>query len=252
MFPSQHFRGSLIPVLGELELTFTMTACRVANMEALMEDKRISTDAKELVDAFSTVVNEDHRGTRLADEHHFPPTKPPVHTQLDSQTFLLYSRLISATNDVSEAWRISTSRVLVLEKVTIAGIIYSSFKSLPRDSNIVFQVPGKTSHCIGRVDSIFQPECNGASNATFLVVSQFSVVREHPMQDVYKRFGFAGGYLYSEDYVTLRVIRTLDVICHFVRTPVDSEGQGLIHALPLNTVCSPMWNPFTFTCLTHF
>lgn len=228
-----------------------MTACRVANMEALMEDRRISTDAKELVDAFSTVVNEDHRGTRLADERHFPPTKPPVYTQLDSQTFLLYTRLLFATNDTPEAWGISSPRVLMLEKVTIAGVIYSSFKSLPRDSNIIFRVPGKAPHCIGRVDTIFQPAGDGTPDTTFLVVNQFSAVLEHPMQDVYKRFGFAGGYLYNEDYVTLRVIRTSDVICHFARTPVNSEGQGLIHALPLNTVRPPMCNLFTLIRLTR-
>jgi len=232
-------RGSetLITAPGELELTFTMTACRVANIHALMDDERIQVTAPELLDTFTTVSNEDHRGTRLADETHFPPTKPPIHIQLDSGTFNLLSQLIADTMDGFGPWNLVTPRVLELRKITISGVIYSNHKSLPRDSNIIFRRPGRTSHCIGRVDLIFQP---GNSDATFLAVSQFSLAPEHPIQGVYRRFGFAGGYLYGEGRVTPRVIRTSDVICHFARTPVESEGQGLVHALPLNTVCPPM------------
>ncbi|KAF9645721.1 hypothetical protein BDM02DRAFT_3189459 [Thelephora ganbajun] len=69
---------------------------------------------------------------------------------------------------------------------------------------------------------------------TFLVVSQFPLISKHPMQNIYRRFGFASGHLYTEGHATLWVIRASDVICHFVRTPVESEGQGLMHALPLN------------------
>jgi len=229
---------ALIPALGELELTFTMTACRAANIEALMDGGYIPTAAQELANAFTTVANEDHRGTRLADETHFPPTKPPTRTRLDPRTFHLLTQLIVDTTDRSDAWNLVTAEVLELEKFTISGVIYSDHKSLPRDSNIIFQRPGRASHCVGRVDSIFQPGDGRSPGTTFLAVSQFSLVREHPMQDVCRRFGFAGGYICTEDRVTHRVIRASDVICHFARTPMELEGRGLVHVLPLNTVCS--------------
>ncbi|KAF9645720.1 hypothetical protein BDM02DRAFT_3189458 [Thelephora ganbajun] len=62
----------------ELELTFTMTACWVANIEALMDGGSVLTVAQELINAFTTVSNEDHHGTCLTDEIHFPQTKPPM------------------------------------------------------------------------------------------------------------------------------------------------------------------------------
>ena len=233
-------RKALIPVLGEIELTFMMTACRVANIEALMDSESVPAAAQELVDAFTAVSDEDHRGTRLADEIHFPPTKPPTDIRLDDKIFRLLTQLVESTRDETSPWNLVTPQVLELEKITISGVIYSKHGSLPRDSNIMFRRPGRTSHCVGRVDIIFQPRGWAASDTTFLAVSQFSLVTGHPMQNVYGRFGFTGRYLYTEGRVTPRVIRTSDVICHFARTPVESEGQGLVHALPLNSVRSPI------------
>ena len=235
-----HSSKALMFAPGELELTFTMSACRAANLEALMDDGSIQTTATELVNAFTTVANEDHRGTRLADEIHFPQTKPPTHTRLDSRTFNLFTQLVTHTTGGPGAWNLVTPEVLELGKITISGVIYASHKTLPRDSNIMFRRPGRASHCIGRVDLIFQPRDGRTSDATFLAVSQFSPVHDHAMNGVYGRFGFTGGYLYTEGHVTPRVIQTSDVICHFAKTPVESEGQGLMHALPLNMVFSSM------------
>lgn len=230
----------LIPTTGELELTFTMTACRTANVEALMDNKDISAIAPELSDAFTTVSDEDHRGTRLADEIHFPPTKPPTRIRLDPRTFELLIQLITDTIEMPGSLNLMSPQLLELGKITISGVIYSNHKLLPRDSNIIFRRPGRISHCIGRVDLIFQPITGETPHPTFLAVSQFSLAQGNPMSGVYRRFGFAGGYLYTERRITPRVIRTSDVLCHFARTPLESEGSGLLHALPLNTVRLPM------------
>lgn len=172
----------------------------------------------------------------LANEIHFPLTKPPSHIRLDLRTFNLFTQLVTYTTGGSGVWNLTTSEVLELGKITISGVIYASHKTLPHDSNIIFRCSGQTSNCIGCMDLIFRPKNSGASDAAFLAVSQFSPVRDHPMDGVYRRFGFAGGYLYTEGQITPQVIQASDVVCHFVKMAVESEGQGLTHALPLNTV----------------
>ena len=211
-----------------------MTACRTANLEWMMQGERLQASVRPLVEAFSKVSNEDHRGTRLADEIHFPPTKPPKPVTLDHHTHRL---LLQMLNDTSPTGGHSYPLdVLELEKVSISGIIYASEQSLPRDSNIIFRRPGGLSHRVGRIKSIFQM-CH-QPGMTFLLVSQHKLITSSDVRGVYWRFGFAGGFLCdAEEDGRLLVIRSEDVICHFAKTPLNPTEEKLMHALPLDTVC---------------
>lgn len=211
-----------------------MTACRAANLEWMMQGQGVRDSVQSLVETFSKVSNEDHRGTRLADEVHFPPNKPPKVATLDHHVHSLMSRLLGGTTITNVRFPY-TSEALELEKVSISGVIYASEKSLPRDSNIIFQRPGGSSQRVGRIKSIFQP-CS-QPGTTFMTVSQYRLVSRSDVRNVYRRFGFAGGFLCgAEEDGQLLVIRTEDVICHFARTALEPEGERLMHALPLNTV----------------
>ena len=125
-----------VPV-GELEATFTTTACRVANLEWIMQDQRTRDSVQPLVEEFLRVSGEDHRGTRLADEAHFPPSKPPKTVTLNHRTHALLQQLSNNTLQSSNTFP-HTSNALELEKTLISGVIYASEKSLPRDSNVIF------------------------------------------------------------------------------------------------------------------
>ena len=164
---------------GELEATFTMTACRTANLEWMMQDQGVQDSVRPLVEAFSKASNEDHRGTRLADEAHFPPNKPPKVIRLSHHVRELLLRLVTTPRNASSY----TSDALELEKFSISGIIYASEKSLPRDSNIVFRRPGGTSHRVGQIKLIFQVSYQPGK--TFMVVSQHKLIVNTDAQNVY-------------------------------------------------------------------
>ncbi|KAF9793082.1 hypothetical protein BJ322DRAFT_1103515 [Thelephora terrestris] len=219
---------------GDLEATFTMTACRAANLEWMMQSKDMPDSAKPLAESFSKVSNEDHWGTRLADEMHFPPTRPPRGTKLDSAEHALLLRLVQVTRVPYGLHPISPD-VLELDKVSISGIIYASEKSLPRDSNVIFRRPGGFSERVGRIKLIFQSDNSALSEMTFLVVSQYKLIANPAVQNVYKRFGFAGGFLCNaQEDNRLHVIRSTDVVCHFAKTTLGSAEGMSMHALPLN------------------
>ncbi|KAF9643355.1 hypothetical protein BDM02DRAFT_3104566 [Thelephora ganbajun] len=219
--------------LGELEATFTTTACRTANLEWMLQGQA-QDSVRPLVEAFLRVSNEDHQGTRLADEAHFPPNKPPKMVTLNHRTHRL---LLQVVNDTSTTGSHSfhTSDALELEKVSISSIIYATEKSLPQDSNVIFQQPGGSSHRVGQIKSIFQVRYQ--PGATFLTVSQHHLIANSNVQNVYRRFGFARGFLCdAEEDDRLLVIRSEDVVCHFTKTTLEPKEEKLMHALPLNTV----------------
>ena len=187
-----------------------------------------------LVEAFSKVSNEDHRGTRLANEAHFPPERPPKTVILHPDIYDLLLRLINRTAAV-DGCSPYTPDALELEKISISGVIYASEKSLPRDSNIIFQRPGGSSQRVGRIKLIFQVSYQPGT--TFLVVSQYRLIANSDVRDVYRRFGFAGGFLCDADEDSRPlVIRSKDVVCHFAKITLDPKEEKLMHALPLNVV----------------
>ena len=223
---------------GDLEATFTMTACRAANLEWLMHGENISDHVRPLVDAFLKVSNEDHRGTRLADENHFPPRKPPQNATLEPSIHKLLLDLITSVPSLAKYGLLVpvTSGVLELEKISISGVIYARESSLPRDSNVIFRRPGGSSERVGRIKQIFQSE-HVVLGVTLLVIAQHRLFADPVAQGTYGRFGFAGGYLCDpEEDGRQYVIRSTDIICHFARVTVDWEGGALMHVLPLNSV----------------
>jgi len=222
-----------------------MTACRTANLEWMMHSVNLSGHVRPLVDEYLKVSNEDHRGTRLADENHFTPQKPPQNATLEPQVHKLFLSLI---NDIPSLARHRllepiTPDVLTLEKISISGVIYTQEESLPRDSNIIFRQPGGSSNRIGRIKETFQSE-HIVPGMTLLVVAQHKLIADPVAQGAYGRFGFAGGYLCDPREDGRRyVIRSTDVICHFARTPLVWEGEPLMHTLPLNSVCHHHCSP---------
>ena len=76
-----------------------------------------------------------------------------------------------------------TPDALELEKISISGVIYASEKSLPQNSNIIFQRPGGSSQRVGRIKLNFQVSYQPGT--TFLVVSQYRLIANSDVWDVY-------------------------------------------------------------------
>ena len=237
-------------MLGELEATFTMSVCQSSNLQALLDRDDLPGVAEPLLSTYEAVSNEDHRGTRLADETHHPPTKPPVSVVIEDETYrLLLSALNQkfqtncyTSNDIGSP--IISRAVLELDKVSIRGVIYASARALPRDSDILFRREGGSSSRAGNIKSIFRlshPTPAGpVSNTTFLLIEQYSPVTDQAMQSTYTRFGFAGGFLcHNQRRSGLYVISSENVICHFAKTVLPEAYDDLMHVLPLNKVGVP-------------
>ena len=236
----------LNPQLGELEATFMMSVCQSSNLQALLDRDDLPEATGPLLSAYETVSNEDHRGTRLADELHHPPTKPPVLVELQDGTYRL---LLMALNQKSlTTWYTSGDvespviprMVLEMDKVSIRGVIYASANSLLRDSDIIFRREGGSGSRVGSIKSIFRlshPTPTGpVTTTTFLLVEQYSPVTDQGMQSTYTRFGFAGGFLCrNRARGGLHIISADNVICHFAKTILQTDDE-LMHVLPLNKV----------------
>ena len=224
-----------------------MSVCRSSNLQALLDRDDLPETAEPLLSAYNAVSTEDHRGTRLADETHHPPTKPPVSVELHEEIHRLLLKMLNQRFQTT--WYTSEGvgssvvprMALELDKVSIRGIIYASSKALPRDSDIIFRREGGSSSRTGSIKSIFRlsyPTPTGpAATTTFLLVEEYSPVTDQTIQSTYTRFGFAGGFLcQNRKRSGLHIINSNNVICHFAKTTFPESDDDLIHVLPLNKV----------------
>jgi hypothetical protein len=79
---------------GDLEATFTMSVCRSSNLQGILTNANFP-QIKPSLDAFHKVADEDLRGTRLADETHYPTTKPPKPVELADDTRAAVARFLN-------------------------------------------------------------------------------------------------------------------------------------------------------------
>ena len=223
------------------------SVCRSSNLQALMDTCKVSEQAEPLLTAYRSVASEDHRGTRLADQDHHPPTKPPRSERLDNESYQLLLQMLNKkfgttryTSEGGHAFSV-TQHVDQLEKVSIRGVVYARERSLPRDSNVLFRRPGGSSSRVGRIWSIFHlrhPVPRGSVvEATYVLMREYMPFLDEEVQSQYKQFGFAGGFLcHSERWSGFHVVELADIICHFAKTVIWDSNGDIMHVLPLNKV----------------
>lgn len=216
----------------------------------MLDRDDITSDAQPLIEAFTKISNEDHRGTRLADENHHAPTKPPRNLYLPD---IVHQLLVLSLNRRYQTTRYTTTwdspwfvpqTVLKLDKLSIRGVVYASAESLPRDSNVIFRKPGDPTLRIGKIVIIFSSSHREANyrerKFTYLVVEEWVPVADPAAQQTYQQFGFAGGFLCQNRVAEMvSVIEGEGVVCHFAKTFLGEWGGEIFHALPLNKVRAP-------------
>jgi len=223
------------------------SVCRSSNLQALVDTCDHPEQAGSLLSAYRSVLSEDHRGTRLANENNHPPTRPPRSEVLDDESYQLMLRMLNKkfgttryTSEGDQAFSV-TRCVEQLEKVSIRGVVYAREKSLPRDSNVLFQRSSGSSSRVGRIWSIFRlqhptPE-DPMVAATYVLVREHLPFSDEVVQAQYTQFGFAGGFLcHSERWSRFHVVELTDIVCHFAKTIVQGRDVNLMHVLPLNKV----------------
>lgn len=223
------------------------SVCQSSNLQALLEREDLPTGSSELQDAYKTVMNEDHRGTRLADETHHPPTKPPTPFDLSPRVYQLLLQTLNKTFNTTrythmreDPWFVP-HRVLGLDKVSIRGVIYANHESLPRDGNVIFRRQGGSTLRAGKIASIFRSSHalldGSATTTTHALVHQYDLILDDELQRTYTKFGFAGGFLcYGARSSRSFVVPIEGIVCHFAKTTLKPPNQETIHVLPLNKV----------------
>src|SRR6266702_3277185 len=53
---------------------------------------------------------------------------------------------------------------------------------------------------------------------------------------MYRRFGFAGGFLCQRELAPIIVIEPPNIVCHVAVTPLNIKGHPLLHILPMDRV----------------
>ena len=224
-----------------------MAVCRSSNLQGIISSVNLPRQIGSLLDSFHQVADEDHRGTRLADETHHPPTKPPRPITLAQDIRAAVAKFLNRkyrTNQytvVQGRWTVPPT-ALALEKVSIRGIIYASEKALPRDSNVIFRRVGGSSHRAGRIASMFSlsypaPDTGSpVSTNTFLVVREWEVVEDEDAQRRYRQFGFAGGFLCRNRTADVHLVGVDNIVSHHAKTFFDQRESERFHVLPLNKV----------------
>jgi len=224
-----------------------MAVCRSSNLQGIISSTNLPSQIEPLLDTFHKVADEDHRGTRLADETHHPPTKPPRPVTLaqDIRTaiVLFLNRKYRTNKYTADRGQWSVPRTaLALDKVSIRGVIYASEKALRRDSNVIFCRVGGSSHRAGRIDSIFSLSCvtpdsgSPVSTSTLLVIREWGIVEDKDAQQRYRQFGFAGGFLCWNRTVNVHLVEADNIVSHHARTSLGQQESEYFHVLPLNKV----------------
>jgi len=54
--------------------------------------------------------------------------------------------------------------------------------------------------------------------------------------DIYRTFGFTGGYLCQPHAETLHIIHLSNLVSHFALTPIQLQMTEVIHILPVDRV----------------
>ncbi|KAI1782190.1 hypothetical protein LXA43DRAFT_843670, partial [Ganoderma leucocontextum] len=232
---------------GELEMTFMMQSCRMANLGPILRTDNVKKAMPSFRAACDELSQEDKRGMR-SDEtmRNAPGTsvvlmgrkwKTPRTVCLEDSVYGALRARFEEDTRASEStphgplvvrFRL-VPQALTYPAISISGVVYKVHQRSAGDSNIIFRHPSLTSEEPGRIILIFTTRnLSSTTEDTFLAVERLSpLTKEDQGKDPYRRFGETGGLLYYDSYETgVLVIRPHDVVCHYAKTSM--KGVNLI------------------------
>jgi len=220
---------------------------RAANLRGILsDDDAVRDTVNEMLSTIESIEKEDIRGFRRASM--LDPASPECASDANGKPFKLdgepYQLLCDHIRLTSPLAPLPDPHCLAMKRIGIRGVSYGTWSSPAfRDSNIIFHLRGpshlnedlKHTHRAGRVEAVFQH----IGLKTF-----YLIVREHQLldpatdpADVFRQFGFAGGYLCKRDPTSMHILEVSQVVSHFALTEMREEGyEHLIHVLPLDRV----------------
>jgi hypothetical protein len=253
------------------------SSIREANLQALLlddSDSEVRSHVGDLVEVYKNICAEDVRGTRLAhmvDVVHLTQQEPDLvydGTRLCESSipdsvlipFIWFlKRKQQATGDApsldSPPGATIHPEAKFLDKFSLRGVQYTTVKYRTRNSHILFRhyqsdaskAPSQPESEPGQIISIFlhsgvSTPHSASPNLCLCVRPYLSLQPElSDMDQMYRRFGFAGGFLCKREFGPPIIIEPSSIISHVAVTPLLIKGHQVLHILPMDRVCLSLY-----------
>ena len=263
------------------------SSVREANLQALLlDDSEVQSQVGDLVKVYENICAEDVRGTRLAhmvDSVRLmeqgpnlvydgtglcEPCLPDSVSAPLIQFLKCKQRAADATSLASTPGTEMHLEAKILDKFSLRGIQYSTVKYRSRNSHVLFR-----RHQPDAPEGLGQPEpgqitCilhSGPPHPGLYVCVQPYLSLQPELSNVdqvYRGFGFAGGFLCRRELAPPVIVEPPSIISHVAVTPLLIKEQQAMHILPMDRVClspylesakaegfensscrSPLWTP---------
>ena len=211
----------------------------------LHDDDELRKDVVEMITTLEGIDGEDIRGFRRATL--LDPSMPTfitnskaVTSQIEDKPYRLLCSLLKTSGDHVSLPR----KALYLDEISIGGVSYATKGSRKsRDSAVMFRKPrGPEGHAgnekAGVITLILQYKYHAACEVTqyFLLIQEYVPI-DNAVSDVYRSFGFAGGFLCKSDLAGYTMVPLTHIVSHVVLTVI---GDDVTHILPIDRVCAPI------------
>jgi hypothetical protein len=242
----------------------------------LSDDSEMRSHVRDLVEVYEAIRTEDVRGTRLAHMVHAAhPTQQPelvydgMHLRDSSlpdsvlESFVQFLNCNHRTTAESSNLNslihpVVSTEAKFMNSISLRGVQYSTTNYRTRNSHVLFRPfrlgstttgkalghskPGQITHIFlhSLSPSPSSPTADGSSHNpyVYLVVQPYGSLQAElgDTDQMYRRFGFAGGFLCSRELGPTIIIEPSNIISHVAVTPQYIKGHPLLHVLPMDRV----------------
>jgi hypothetical protein len=247
------------------------SSVREANLQALLSDNsEVRSHVGDLVEVYNTIHAEDVRGTRLAhmiDAAHLAQQTPDFaydgkrvrESGLPDAILAVFIQFLNckhpglkaveATEGPSSA--AASPKAKLLDKFSLRGVQYSTATCRTRDSHVFFRSPPMSTPQAGQITHIFlhsyvpaprSPASRGQPHhpSVYLCVRPYATLQPslelNKIDQMYRQFGFAGGFLCGKGFAPPVIIEPSSIISHVAVTPLHISGHEVLHILPMDRV----------------
>jgi hypothetical protein len=252
------------------------SSVREANLQALLlDDSEVRSHVGNLVEVYENICAEDVRGTRLAhmvDAVRLTQQEPSLvydgtrrlcESSLPDSALIPFVQFLKckqqATGDAtsldSPPGTAAHPKATFLDKFSLRGVQYSTEKYKTRNSHILFRhhqsdTPKVPSQLVpGQIIYIFLHSSVSTPYATpsehkplhpdlYLSVQPYLSIQAElsNMDQMYRKFGFAGGFLCRREFSPPIIIEPSSIISHIAVTPLLIKDHEVLHILPMDRV----------------
>ena len=156
---------------------------------------------------------------------------------------------------------VASPKAKVLDSFSLRGVQYSTASRRVRDSHVFFQPlqpqsemskpppspePGQITHIFlhPHVPAPRCPDPPGQRHhpSVYVCVRPYASLQPSSepelsnVDQMYRRFGFAGGFLYMNDFAPSIIIEPSNIVSHVAVTPLKISGHRVLHILPMDRV----------------